>query len=137
MQDNPQYSDAGVVSDIKEFFEQRIKAALDSGIKKENIVLDPGFGFGKTLMHNFELLEGLGEFKKTGYPVLAGISRKSMIGKILNAEPKDRLFGTAAAVALSIVRGASIVRVHDVREMKDTARMTDAMLNFRDKEGGR
>jgi dihydropteroate synthase len=135
MQTNPQYSTAGVVSDIKAFFEQRIQAALSAGIKKEGIVLDPGIGFGKTLGQNFEILESLNVFCSLGFPVLIGTSRKSFIGKMLNAEPDERLFGTAATVALSISKGASIVRVHDIKEMKDTAVMAYAMVNFSNKEG--
>jgi dihydropteroate synthase len=135
MQDAPQYSGAGVVSDIRHFFEIRIKAALSAGIRKESLVLDPGIGFGKTLRHNLEILESLKDFTVLGFPVLVGTSRKAMIGKILGKTPAERIFGTAATVALSVAKGASILRVHDVKEMKDTAAMADAMVNFREKEG--
>lgn len=135
MQENPDYSAAGAVSDIKLFFEDRVKAALSAGIRKESLVLDPGIGFGKTLRHNLEILESLKFFCGLGYPVMTGTSRKSMIGKILNAGPADRIFGTAATVALSIANGAKIIRVHDIKEMRDTAIMADAMVNFRERQG--
>jgi dihydropteroate synthase len=134
MQEDPVYSKRGVVADLKEFFKERIQAALAGGIKKESIIIDPGIGFGKTLNDNFKIIDGIPELLELGYPVLIGTSRKSMIGKVLNAGPDSRLFGTAATVALSIAKGASIVRVHDVKEIKDVARMSDAMLHFREME---
>lgn len=137
MQENPVYSARGVVADIKDFFKARIQAAVSAGINERHIIIDPGIGFGKTLKDNFEIINGIPEFLELGYPLMIGASRKSMIGMVLNAGPENRLFGTAAAVALSISRGASIVRVHDVKEIKDVARMTDAMLHYREMEAAK
>lgn len=123
----PRYSD--VVDEVKQFLEERAEAALRAGIKPKNIVLDPGIGFGKTVQHNLELLRRLRELIDPNYPLLVGTSRKSTIGAVLGgAPPEDRLEGTAATVALSIAAGASIVRVHDVKEMARVARMTDAIV---------
>ena len=108
---------------------QRIAAiAQAAGIPRKNIILDPGIGFGKTADHNLELLRRLPELKVLGFPLLLGVSRKSTIGRVLDAPPEERLEGTAAAVAMSIAGGADIVRVHDVREMVRVARMTDAIV---------
>ena len=102
--------------------------AMAAGIEADQIVLDPGLGFGKSLDQNLALMNHLGHFKSLGYPVLVGPSRKSFIGRTLDVPVEDRLAGTAAAIAVSIVRGADIVRVHDVAEMAQVARMTDAIL---------
>ena len=102
--------------------------AQAAGIARNNIILDPGIGFGKTADHNLELLRRLPEVRNLGFPLLLGVSRKSTIGRILNVPPEARLEGTAAAVAMSIAGGADIVRVHDVREMVRVARMTDAIV---------
>lgn len=131
MQDNPVYSGDGVIHDIKKYFQQRIKAALAAGLKKENLMLDPGIGFGKTLKNNFEIIDRLSEFKEFGLPLLLGTSRKSMIGKVLGLDADKRLFGTAASVALCTAKGADMLRVHDVREMKETAVMTRAMTDYK------
>lgn len=126
MQDNPQYE--SLIGEISLFLRERIKLCLDAGISPDKIVIDPGIGFGKTVDHNLEILKHLSEFKSLGYPMLVGSSRKSFIGKILGLPPDERLEGTAATVAYSIVQGADIVRVHDVREMVRVARMTDAFM---------
>jgi len=102
--------------------------AMAAGIEADQIVLDPGLGFGKSLDQNLAMMNHLGHFKSLGYPVLVGPSRKSFIGRTLDVPVEDRLAGTAAAIAVSIVRGADIVRVHDVAEMAQVARMTDAIL---------
>jgi len=128
MQQNPVYSEKGVVFDIKEFFINQAKKLIDSGIEKDKIILDPGIGFGKTLNDNIEILNNLNEFRKLGFPVMIGVSRKSFIGNILNKPPQGRLYGTIAAVVLSIINGASIVRVHDVREVKDSVVVTDRII---------
>ena len=128
MQDNPSYSPAGVINDIKKFFEKRINSAVSSGIDYHKIILDPGIGFGKTIDHNMEIMNNLDEFKGFGMPLLIGPSRKSFIGQILDAEPEKRLFGTAAVVAYGIIKGANIIRVHDVKEMGEIAKMMDAMI---------
>jgi dihydropteroate synthase len=126
MQLNPQYED--VVRDISRYFEERLALAERAGIPRENIWLDPGIGFGKTVEHNLEILRRLREFTAFGLPILIGTSRKSFIGKILgDLPPEERLEGTAATVAIAIMNGANAVRVHDVREMVRVARMTDAV----------
>lgn len=126
MQQNPQYGD--VVLDIKKFFKERIKCAEDAGVKPDKIILDPGIGFGKTLQHNLEVIRRLKEFKTLGKPILIGPSRKSFIGGILDLPPEERLEGTLAAVAASIVNGADFVRVHDVREVVRAVRVVDAIV---------
>jgi len=125
MQANPQYDD--VVNDIMAFLEDRRACALQAGISDEQIVFDPGIGFGKTVEHNLTILRRLGEFHRLGRPVLVGPSRKSFIGKVLDLPVDDRLEGTAAAVAAAILAGASIVRVHDVRAMIRVARVSEAI----------
>lgn len=102
--------------------------ALAAGIKKENIILDPGIGFGKTVEQNLELVRRFAEFKNLGFPLLAGPSRKSFVGYTLNLPPEERLEGTAAATTLLIERGADIIRVHDVAAMKRVATLTDAIV---------
>ena len=124
---DPAYAD--VVREVREHLEERASAALAAGIAPQNIVLDPGIGFGKTVAQNLELLRRLRELATPLYPLLLGTSRKSTIGKVLgDLPPEDRLEGTAATVALSIANGAAIVRVHDVKEMARVARMSDAIV---------
>ena len=124
---NPVYTD--VMGEVKAHLLTRAAAAIAMGVKAERIILDPGFGFGKSLAQNLELLRRLRELADTGYLTLSGTSRKSMIGRVLgDLPPEDRLEGTAATVALSIANGASIVRVHDVKQMARVARMTDAVV---------
>jgi dihydropteroate synthase len=119
--------DAGAVL-INDISALRADDARLAGIAPENIIVDPGFGFGKNVQENLELLRRLHELTELGYPVLSGTSRKSTIGKVLGGlPPSERLEGTAATVALSIAQGAAIVRVHDVREMTRVARMSDAI----------
>jgi dihydropteroate synthase len=126
MQSNPHYED--VAAEVREELAGRAEAALRAGIKRENIILDPGFGFAKTAAHNLELLRRLRELTTLGYPIMSGTSRKSTIGKVLGGVPvEDRLEGTAATVALSIANGAAIVRVHDVKEMVRVVRVSDAV----------
>jgi dihydropteroate synthase len=126
MQASPHYGD--VVSEICAFFEERIGAAVRAGIREEQIWLDPGFGFGKTVTHNLALLRRLDAFKQFGRPLLIGTSNKSTIGAVLELPPEERLEGTAATVAIAIMKGADAVRVHDVRAMSRVARMCDAVL---------
>ena len=116
MQNKPVYDD--LIIDISSFFKSKIKLATDAGIKKKQIILDPGIGFGKTVGDNFQLINQLNEFCKLGFPVMIGPSRKSFIGTTLNLPVDDRLEGTAAAVAVGVMNGARIVRVHDVKEIK-------------------
>ena len=126
MQVNPHYDDP--INEITSFFRERIQAAVDAGISPDQIIIDPGIGFGKTAEHNLEIIRRLREFKSLGKPILIGTSRKSFIGKVLDLPVDDRLEGTAATVAVSICNGADIVRVHDVKEMLRVARMTDAIM---------
>ncbi|HEX5635665.1 MAG TPA: dihydropteroate synthase [Gammaproteobacteria bacterium] len=125
MQNNPHYSD--VVTEVKTFLEERAAVCLQAGIAGENIVVDPGFGFGKTLQHNLLLLKHLDQLTAMPYPVLAGVSRKSMIGKILNVESHDRLHGSLAAAVLACSKGARILRVHDVKPTVDALRVCHAV----------
>jgi dihydropteroate synthase len=117
-----------LLEDIKKELMESVSLALDAGISKKNIILDPGIGFGKTVEQNLELLDRLDEIKSLGYPVLVGPSRKSFIGYTLDQPPDQRLEGTAAAVSLAIARGADILRVHDVDFMVKVAKMTDSIV---------
>lgn len=117
-----------LIEDIKRDLLESVALARQAGIPDEKIILDPGIGFGKTVEQNLELLNRLDEIRSLGYPVLSGPSRKSFIGYTLDLPPDQRLEGTAAAVAVSIVRRADIVRVHDVEFMSRLARMTDALV---------
>ena len=129
MQNSPKYGN--LIQEIKEELRRIIDKAILNGIKKENIIIDPGIGFGKTLEHNLEILNRLSEFKELGMPVLVGPSRKSFIGKITGTEPYNRVFGTAGAVAVAIENGADIVRVHDVKEIKQAVMVADAIIRFK------
>ena len=117
-----------LVPDVLASLSQSMVLARAAGVPQENIILDPGIGFGKTPDHNLEILKRLSEFKTLGRPLLVGTSRKSTIGRVLDLPPDQRLEGTAATVALSIAGGADMVRVHDVREMARVCRMTDAVV---------
>lgn len=121
-----EYTD--LLEDVKRELLESVHLALSAGIPTENIILDPGIGFGKTVEQNLELLNRLIELRLLGYPILLGPSRKSFIGYTLDLPPDQRLEGTAAAVSVGIVRGADIIRVHDVEFMSRVARMTDAIL---------
>ncbi|HLY75900.1 MAG TPA: dihydropteroate synthase [Planctomycetota bacterium] len=125
MQVNPEYGD--VVAEISDFFREILKTAWRAGIERDKIILDPGIGFGKLPEHNLEILRRLDEFRSLGRPLAIGTSRKSFIGRALGRQVHDRLSGTGATVAAAILRGADLVRVHDVREMSDVARMTDLL----------
>ena len=126
MQTNPTYID--LIKDLLEYFSFQIKKTLDFGIKKEQIIIDPGIGFGKQLNDNFILIRRLKEFSKLGFPILIGPSRKSFIGLTLDVPSENRLEGTLAAVSVGILNGASIVRVHDVKEVKQTVIITDKIM---------
>lgn len=117
-----------LLEDIRRELMESVDIAKTAGIRDENIILDPGIGFGKTVEQNLELLDRLDEIRSLGYPVLLGPSRKSFIGYTLDLPPEQRLEGTCAAVSVGIVRGADIVRVHDVEFMARVARMTDAIV---------
>ena len=121
-----QYDD--LLADIRKSLESSVARAVDAGVARDRIIVDPGIGFGKTADHNLEVLRLLPELRSLGYPLLVGASRKSTIGRVLDLPVEERLEGTAATVALSIAGGADIVRVHDVREMVRVARMSDAIV---------
>ncbi|WP_195939500.1 dihydropteroate synthase [Romboutsia sp. 1001713B170131_170501_G6] len=125
-QDGTHY-DGDIIEEMKKSLLESIEIGLNAGIKKEKIVLDPGIGFGKTVEQNLEVLKRLDELNSLGYPILLGTSRKSVIGHVLNVEPKERLEGTIATTVLGIRDGVSIVRVHDVKENLMAAKMADAI----------
>ena len=124
MQTNPHYDD--VVQDVYQFLEARTKACLDAGIAKENIIWDMGFGFGKTVQHNYKLLQQLAQFCKSGYPMLAGLSRKSMIGAVLDKPVTERVVGSVAGALIAAQNGATILRVHDVAVTADALKVWQA-----------
>jgi dihydropteroate synthase len=121
MQINPKYTD--VVSEVLKFLAERLDAAIEAGIPKSRIIVDPGFGFGKTLEHNLQILKSLASFKSLGVPVLAGLSRKGMIGNITGRDIKQRLAGSLTTSVIAAMSGADIVRVHDVAETIDAVKI--------------
>jgi dihydropteroate synthase len=127
MQDAPVYDD--VVSDVKAFLEERLRFAVAEGVPEQRIWLDPGIGFGKTLDHNLELLRRLDEIAAIGRPVLVGTSRKSFLGRLTGREPRDRVAATVATNVMALERGASVFRVHDVREAVDSLAVAAATLS--------
>lgn len=124
-----QYDD--LIGEIRRELMESVSIAHQAGVSDEQIILDPGIGFGKTVEQNLELIDRLDEFRSLGYPLLIGPSRKSFIGYTLDLPPEERLEGTAAAVAIGIARGADIVRVHDVAPIARVVRMTDAIVRPR------
>ncbi|MCG8052620.1 MAG: dihydropteroate synthase [Candidatus Thiodiazotropha endolucinida] len=126
MQCNPHYDD--VVEDVKTFLQQRLDACLASGIPQDRLIVDPGFGFGKTLSHNLALLDNLQDLEQLGVPVLVGISRKSMIGALLGDRAvEERLYGSLAAAVMAAMKGSAILRVHDVRATADALKIVSAV----------
>lgn len=125
-QETREYQD--LLPDVFASLERSVDLARQAGVPRHNIILDPGIGFGKTADHNLEILQRMDQFKDLGYPLLVGTSRKSTIGLVLDLPVDQRVEGTAATVALSIARGADIVRVHDVKEMVRVSRMSDAII---------
>jgi dihydropteroate synthase len=126
MQSLTDYED--LVKEIKEFLQNQVKVALQCGIARENIIIDPGIGFAKTGEQNLELLRELRQFRDLNLPILIGVSRKRFIGQITGKDdPKERVFGTAAACAIAIANGADILRVHDVAAMVDVRKVVDAI----------
>lgn len=129
MQASPEYD--SVVDDVYNFLQQQITRCMDSGVPKERLIVDPGFGFGKTLAHNLELLAKLDKFKSLGVPILAGISRKSMIGALLNDAPVDqRVNGSLAANVIAVMHGATIIRTHDVKQTKEAMKVAAGVLEY-------
>lgn len=127
MQDAPVYAD--VLDEVVAFLQQRVADCVAAGIARERLVLDPGFGFGKTVTHNLRLLNNLDALHALGLPLLIGTSRKSMIDHVLQRPVDQRLAGSLATVAIAVMQGAQIIRVHDVAETVDVVRMTEAVRN--------
>ena len=128
MQDNPNYND--VVAEVCSYLAGRAEACMAAGISKERIILDPGFGFGKTLAHNLALLKRLPEFSDLGFPLLVGMSRKSMLAQLLNRSVNERLPGSLALAMLAAQRGAAIIRVHDVAATVDVLKVLSAVIDY-------
>ena len=124
MQQAPVYEN--ILSEVDTYFAQQIARCEAAGIKKERLILDPGFGFGKNLSHNYELLAHLGDFHHFGLPLLVGMSRKSMIGQLLNVGPSQRLTGSLSCAVIAAMQGAQIVRAHDVKETAEAMRVVEA-----------
>jgi len=133
MQKEPSYRD--VLQDVHHFLSERVAACEAAGIDRSRLVIDPGFGFGKTLDHNLALLAGLDDFTREGLPVLAGLSRKSMIGQLTGRPTAERLVGSVVLAALAVERGASIVRAHDVAATVDAIRIAAALRRRQRREG--
>ena len=129
MQDKPVYSD--VLAQVREFLAQRVEACVMAGMEKSSLILDPGFGFGKTQQQNFSLLNQLESLSMDGLPILAGLSRKSLIGQTLGLPVAERVYASIALALLAVKNGASIVRVHDVKATCDAVRMFEAVENER------
>jgi dihydropteroate synthase len=130
MQQAPEYDD--VTREVKDFLAERVDACVRAGIPRERLLIDPGFGFGKRTVHNLLLLEGLPELTRLGLPILVGMSRKRMVGKVLGGVPPEhRLYGSLAAATLAAWLGASVVRVHDVAPTVEALRVCDAVKNVR------
>ena len=127
MQANPYYDD--VVGEVLEFLQKRTALCLKAGMKSENIIWDVGFGFGKTVQHNYKLLQQLARFAAEGFPLLAGLSRKSMIGAVLDKTVEQRVMGSAAGALIAAMNGATILRVHDVEQTADVLKIWQATLN--------
>jgi dihydropteroate synthase len=125
MQVEPHYSD--VVAEVRDFLARRVEFAVERGIEREKIIIDPGIGFGKTLEHNLALLRGLPDLARVGQPLLVGVSRKGFIGKLLNAVPEERLEGSVAAAVAAVLAGAHVIRVHDVKATRKAIRVADAI----------
>jgi dihydropteroate synthase len=128
MQEAPAYDD--VIGEVAEFFRERMRFCRDRGIGQDQIVLDPGIGFGKLLLHNLTLLGQLETFMPLGRPILVGVSMKSFIGQVLGRPVDERSWGTAAAIALAVSQGAGILRVHDVKAMKEVVAMAAAITRY-------
>ncbi|MBO2519244.1 MAG: dihydropteroate synthase [Firmicutes bacterium] len=126
MQEAPWYED--VVGEVDQFFRERIQALTEAGVAREQLILDPGLGFGKRTQDNLVLLGQLGRFRHWGLPLLVGPSRKSFLGEVLGTPPQDRLEGTLAAVVTAVVQGADLVRVHDVEAIDRARRVVDALV---------
>ncbi|MCF7504920.1 dihydropteroate synthase [Vibrio sp. L3-7] len=127
MQANPSYDD--VLTDVEGFLKERVEACETVGISKEQLILDPGFGFGKTIEHNYHLLAQLDKFHKLGLPILAGMSRKSMIFKLLDKAPTDCMVASVTCATIAAMKGAQIIRVHDVEDTLEAMKIIEVMNN--------
>ncbi len=132
MQLNPQYDD--VMQDVIDFLQQRVKACEQSGIAREKLILDPGFGFGKRARHNLRLMKHLTHLVAQGFPVLVGVSRKSMIGQLLQVSVEERLAASLSLAALAVWQGAKIIRSHDVRETVQAVKMCEHVKRVSDRD---
>jgi len=132
MQNAPHYDD--VFESVNRYFVEQIARCEAAGIAKEKLLLDPGFGFGKNLHHNYQLLARLSEFHHFELPLLVGMSRKSMVGQLLNVGPTERLSGSLACAVIAAMQGAQIIRVHDVKETVEAMRVVEATLSAKDKK---
>ncbi|MEQ6966915.1 dihydropteroate synthase [Pectobacterium polaris] len=130
MQHKPRYDD--LMQDISDFLQQQIDRCVNANIPKSKLLLDPGFGFGKNLAHNYALLARLSELHRFELPLLVGMSRKSMIGQILNVPPAQRVHGSIACAVIAAMQGAQIIRVHDVKETADAMRIVEATLSAKE-----
>ncbi|WP_369434167.1 dihydropteroate synthase [Psychromonas sp. MME1] len=128
MQNAPEYEN--LIAEVKSFLMQRAEQCMAAGIKKENIILDLGFGFGKKLEHNYQLLQATRQFVELGYPLLTGVSRKSMFGQLLNRDINDRLAGSLAGAIIALQQGTQIIRVHDVAETVDVIKVLQAVNSY-------
>ncbi|OBU18240.1 dihydropteroate synthase [Photobacterium aquimaris] len=128
MQADPNYVD--LITDVNHFFHQRIQACEKQGISRQQLVLDPGFGFGKTMAHNYQLLAQFEQFHQFGLPLLAGMSRKSMVSKLLDKPAVDCLAGSLACATVAAMKGAQIIRVHDVQETIDVMKVCNIVMNY-------
>ena len=127
MQDNPEYDD--VVQQVLDYIEQRVEACLAYGMDTDNIILDPGIGFGKTLAHNLQLIQNIATLKQMGFPVLIGVSRKSMFAELLNRPVNQRLAGSLAVAQFAYLQGADYFRVHDVAETVDVLTVSQSLVS--------
>jgi dihydropteroate synthase len=132
MQNNPKYKN--VVAEIKKVLRKSVENCLEIGIRSDRLIIDPGLGFGKTLEHNLEIINSLERFKDLQFPILVGPSRKSFIGKILNKNTDERLYGTIASVCAAVMNGAHIVRVHDVKAVKEALTVIDGIIHQTNKK---
>ncbi len=132
MQHSPHYGD--VVAEVEQYLAGQITRCVNAGIPKNKLLLDPGFGFGKNLEHNYQMLARLAEFHHLGLPLLVGMSRKSMVGQLLHVSPEKRVTGSVACAVIAAMQGAHIIRVHDVKETVEAMRIVEATLSARNKK---
>ncbi len=132
MQDDPEYDD--VVQQVLDYFDQRVEACLSFGMNTDNIILDPGIGFGKTLSHNLQLIQNTATLKQMGFPVLIGVSRKSMFAELLNRAVDQRMAGSLAVAQFAYLQGADYFRVHDVAETVDALTVSQALIGTQTEE---